>query len=103
MATKVGITGFGRIGRLVFRAMSQDPDFDIVACNITGDTAMAALNTAVQAASAQMYGQGGAQPGAGQGFQGGANAGAGSQQNTNNGSDNKSDDNIQDADFEEVK
>ena len=42
------------------------------------DTAMAALNTAVQAASA-------------------------SQQNTNNGSDNKSDDNIQDADFEEVK
>lgn len=42
MATKVGITGFGRIGRLVFRAMSQDPDFDIVACNITGDTAMAA-------------------------------------------------------------
>ena len=68
------------------------------------DTATAALNQAVQAASAQMYGQGGAQPGAGaQGFQGGANAGAGSQQNTNNGSDNKSDDNIQDADFEEVK
>ena len=66
------------------------------------DTATAALNTAVQAASAQMYGQGGAQAGA-QGFQGGANAGAGSQQNTNNGSDNKSDDNIQDADFEEVK
>ncbi len=67
------------------------------------DTATAALNTAVQAASAQMYGQG-AQPGAGaQGFQGGANAGAGSQQNTANGADNKSDDNIQDADFEEVK
>ena len=66
------------------------------------DTAMAALNTAVQAASAQMYGQGGAQAGA-QGFQGGANVGAGSQQNTNNGSDNKSDDNIQDADFEEGK
>ena len=66
------------------------------------DTATAALNTAVQAASAQMYGQGGAQASA-QGFQGGANAGAGSQQNTNNGSDNKSDDNIQDADFEEVK
>ena len=66
------------------------------------DTATAALNTAVQAASAQMYGQGGAQAGA-QGFQGGANAGAGSQQNTSNGADNKSDDNIQDADFEEVK
>lgn len=42
MATKVGITGFGRIGRLVFRAMANDPDFDIVACNITGDIAMAA-------------------------------------------------------------
>ena len=66
------------------------------------DTATAALNTAVQAASAQMYGQAGPQAGA-QGFQGGANAGAGSQQNTNSGSDNKSDDNIQDADFEEVK
>ena len=66
------------------------------------DTATAALNTAVQAASAQMYSQAGPQAGA-QGFQGGANAGAGSQQNTNSGSDNKSDDNIQDADFEEVK
>ena len=63
------------------------------------DTATAALNQAVQAASAQMYGQGGAQPGAGaQGFQGGAQSGA---QGGNAGS--KSDDNIQDADFEEVK
>ncbi len=65
------------------------------------DTATAALNTAVQTASAAMYGQaGGAQPGAGQGFQGGANAD--SQQSTNT-SNSKSDDNIQDADFEEVK
>ena len=62
------------------------------------DTATAALNQAVQAASAQMYGQGGAQPGAGQGFQGGADAG---QQSTGS-SNNKQDDNIQDADFEEV-
>ena len=62
------------------------------------DTATAALNTAVQAASAQMYGQGGAQAGA-QGFQGGANAG---QQQADNSSA-KQDDNIQDADFEEVK
>jgi molecular chaperone DnaK len=65
------------------------------------DTATAALNTAVQTASAAMYGQaGGAQPGAGQGFQGSANAD--SQQSTNT-SNSKSDDNIQDADFEEVK
>ena len=65
------------------------------------DTAMAALNAAVQAASAQMYGQGGAQPGAGQGFQSGAGAGAGAGAGQQN--DSKSDDNIQDADFEEVK
>ena len=64
------------------------------------DTATAALNTAVQAASAQMYGQAGPQAGA-QGFQGGANAGAGQQQANNGGT--KQDDNIQDADFEEVK
>ena len=63
------------------------------------DTATAALNQAVQAASAQMYGQAGAQPGAGaQGFNGGAQGG-----NTQNNSGSKSDDNIQDADFEEVK
>ena len=62
------------------------------------DTATAALNSAVQAASAQMYGQAGPQAGA-QGFQGGANAG---QQQANNSSA-KQDDNIQDADFEEVK
>ncbi len=63
------------------------------------DTATAALNSAVQAASAQMYGQGGPQAGA-QGFQGGANAGS-QQQANNDGA--KQDDNIQDADFEEVK
>ena len=58
------------------------------------DTATAALNVAVQAASAQMY-QGGAQPGAdAQGAQGGQQA----QDNSNNGADD-----IQDADFEEVK
>ncbi|HLN32741.1 MAG TPA: type I glyceraldehyde-3-phosphate dehydrogenase [Gemmataceae bacterium] len=34
MAVKVGINGFGRIGRLVFRAMSQRPaEFDVVAVN----------------------------------------------------------------------
>ena len=62
------------------------------------DTATTALNEAVQAASAQMYGQAGpqgAQPGAdAHGFQGGQQAQGG---NTNTGDD------IQDADFEEVK
>ena len=65
------------------------------------DQAIANLNNAVQAASAQMYGAaGGQQAGPQAGPQGGANAGAGSQNSSSNGS---SDDNIQDADFEEVK
>lgn len=63
------------------------------------DNAINNLNSVMQAASAQMYqNAGGAQPNAGQGFTGGNNAGAGQQQN--NG---KADDNVQDADFEEVK
>jgi len=33
MATKIGINGFGRIGRNVFRAAYKDPDIDIVAAN----------------------------------------------------------------------
>ncbi len=58
------------------------------------DNATNTLNTAVQAASAQMY-QGGAQPGAdAQGAQGGQQA----QDNASNSADD-----IQDADFEEVK
>ena len=30
---KVAINGFGRIGRLVFRIMEEDKDFDVVAIN----------------------------------------------------------------------
>ncbi len=63
------------------------------------DKAMAELNTAFQAASAQMYQQSGAhgQPGAG--------AGAGAQSGPQGGAQQggSSQDNIQDADFEEVK
>ncbi len=65
------------------------------------DAAIKALNDAWQAASAQMYQQTGANPGAGAagaGFNGGANQ----QQNSANDS-KKDDDTIQDADFEEVK
>ena len=62
------------------------------------DSAMAELNTAFQAASAEMYAQSGAQGGAG--AQGNANAG--NQANNNQGS-SKGNDNVQDADFEEVK
>jgi glyceraldehyde 3-phosphate dehydrogenase len=38
MAVRVGINGFGRIGRLVFRALAQRPsDFDVVAINDLAD------------------------------------------------------------------
>ncbi len=33
VAIKVGINGFGRIGRLVFRACESDPDIEVVAVN----------------------------------------------------------------------
>jgi glyceraldehyde 3-phosphate dehydrogenase len=37
MTTKVGINGFGRIGRLVYRAMHDDPALEVVAVNDLGD------------------------------------------------------------------
>lgn len=37
MTTKVGINGFGRIGRLVYRAMVNDPSLEVVAVNDLGD------------------------------------------------------------------
>ena len=78
------------------QALQQLKDAHKAADVVAIDAAIANLNNVMQAASAQMY-QGGAQPGAGaQGFSG-ANAG---QADANNA---KSDDNIQDADFEEVK
>ena len=39
MAIKVGINGFGRIGRLAFRAMVKDPELEVVAVNDLGDIA----------------------------------------------------------------
>lgn len=39
MAIKVAINGFGRIGRLAFRLMNEDPDFEIVALNDLTDAA----------------------------------------------------------------
>ena len=36
MATRVAINGFGRIGRLVFRAMAKDPALEVVAVNDPG-------------------------------------------------------------------
>ena len=64
------------------------------------DKAMAELNTAFQAARAQMYQQSGAQgqPGGGAGFGGGTQSGP-----QDAGQQGGSQDNVQDADFEEVK
>jgi glyceraldehyde 3-phosphate dehydrogenase len=42
MTTKVGINGFGRIGRLVFRAMANDPAVEVVAVNDIGEKEAAA-------------------------------------------------------------
>ncbi len=33
MTIRIGINGFGRIGRMVFRIMEPDPDFEVVAVN----------------------------------------------------------------------
>ncbi|MGL4589305.1 MAG: type I glyceraldehyde-3-phosphate dehydrogenase [Mycoplasmatales bacterium] len=44
MATKIAINGFGRIGRLAFRVMFDNPEFDIVAINdLTDATTLAHL------------------------------------------------------------
>ena len=72
------------------QALQQLKDAHKVADVAAIDSAINNLNQVMQAASAQMY-QGGAQPGAG--------AQTGADQQTNS----KPDDNIQDADFEEVK
>ncbi|MCI5836674.1 MAG: type I glyceraldehyde-3-phosphate dehydrogenase [Veillonellaceae bacterium] len=37
MATKIGINGFGRIGRNVFRVAANNPDVEVVAINDPGD------------------------------------------------------------------
>ena len=42
MAVKVAINGFGRIGRLVFRLMQEDPSFDVVAINDLTDASQLA-------------------------------------------------------------
>ena len=44
MATKIGINGFGRIGRSVMRAFAQDPAFEVVVVNdLTDAKALAHL------------------------------------------------------------
>ena len=40
MATKIGINGFGRIGRNVFRTALQNPNVEVVAINDLTDANM---------------------------------------------------------------
>lgn len=42
MAIRVAINGFGRIGRLVFRLMKEDPSFDVIAINDLTDASQLA-------------------------------------------------------------
>ena len=42
MAIRIGINGFGRIGRNVFRIMHASDDFEVVALNDLGDPKMLA-------------------------------------------------------------
>ena len=42
MAVKIAINGFGRIGKLAFRQMFDDSDYEIVAINDTGSVEDAA-------------------------------------------------------------
>ena len=42
MSYKIGINGFGRIGRVVFRLFENDPDIDVVAINDLTDPGMMA-------------------------------------------------------------
>ncbi|MEG1478966.1 MAG: glyceraldehyde 3-phosphate dehydrogenase NAD-binding domain-containing protein, partial [Clostridiales bacterium] len=39
MGTKIAINGFGRIGRLVYRAMYENPELEVVAINDLTDAA----------------------------------------------------------------
>ncbi|MCJ7617393.1 MAG: type I glyceraldehyde-3-phosphate dehydrogenase, partial [Desulfobacterales bacterium] len=46
MGIKLGINGFGRIGRLIFRAAMNHPDVEVVAINdLTDSATMAHLLT----------------------------------------------------------
>ena len=48
MAIKVGINGFGRIGRLVFRAMTEKKGFEVVAINDLADAKATGLPAQVR-------------------------------------------------------
>ena len=85
------------LGNIAHSALQKLKDAHKAQDLATVDSAMAELNTAFQAASAEMYAQSGAQGGAQAGPDMNAGQQGGAQDNTKHG------DNVQDADFEEVK
>ena len=65
MAIKVGINGFGRIGRLVFRVMAQKPQtFDIVGVNDLFDADMLAYMLKYDSTQGRFQGEVSSKPGA---------------------------------------
>ena len=55
MSIKIGINGFGRIGRLVFRIAEQDPDVEVVAINNPSDLECAAYLTKYDSCQGRVF------------------------------------------------
>ena len=55
MSVKIGINGFGRIGRLVFRIAEQDPDVEVVAINNPSDLDCAAYLVKYDSAQGRVF------------------------------------------------
>ncbi len=55
MSLRIGINGFGRIGRLVFRIAEQDPDIEVVAINNPSDLACAAYLTKYDSCQGRVF------------------------------------------------
>ena len=56
MSLKIGINGFGRIGRLVFRLAELDPDVEVVAINNPSDLECAAYLTKYDSSQGRVFG-----------------------------------------------
>ena len=55
MSLKIGINGFGRIGRLVFRLAELDPDVEVVAINNPSDLECAAYLTKYDSSQGRVF------------------------------------------------
>ena len=55
MSIRIGINGFGRIGRLVFRLAEKDPDIEVVAINNPSDLECAAYLTKYDSCQGRVF------------------------------------------------